>query len=91
MCKTFILYKKSNFSTSIKHSTITPCNNYTETVTAVALKPWKIEYTIIWIQYYVIQQTIISFLNYMPLYRDIFYEIQNASKNILESKNNSEK
>jgi len=27
----------------------------------------------------------------MPLYRDIFYEIQNASKNILESKNNSEK
>jgi len=91
MCKTFILYKKSNFSSSIKQHTIILCNKYTETVTAVALKPWKIEYTIIWIQYYVIQQILISFLNYMQLYQDIFYAIQNVSKNILKSKNDSKK
>jgi len=63
-CQTVILYKNSNFSTRIKLSTITPCNNYRETGKAVALKPWKIEYTIIWIQYYVIQQIVIINFRY---------------------------
>jgi hypothetical protein len=42
MCKTFTLYKKSSFWACIKQSTITPCNNYTDTATA------NIEYTMIW-------------------------------------------
>jgi hypothetical protein len=49
MCKTFILYKKSNVWTFIKQSTITPYNNYTDTETGT-LKPSKVEYTIIWHQ-----------------------------------------